>query len=83
MNRFFTILIVFLAPVFLFAQSNSDELLDKLDQTVADYAIVFDKKEVQINKLKELLPSTSPIFKNMMFMESCMRNINRINRIQH
>ncbi|RDI56834.1 DUF6377 domain-containing protein [Flavobacterium glaciei] len=59
MNRFLTILIAFLAPLFLFAQNNSEQLLQELDETVADYQLYSDKKEVQINKLKELLISTS------------------------
>ncbi|WP_206751879.1 DUF6377 domain-containing protein [Flavobacterium glaciei] len=54
-----TILIAFLAPLFLFAQNNSEQLLQELDETVADYQLYSDKKEVQINKLKELLISTS------------------------
>ena len=59
MNRFLTVLIALLLPVFLFAQNNSEQLLQELDQTVADYQLYSDKKEVQINKLKELLLSTS------------------------
>jgi hypothetical protein len=59
MNRFLTVLIAFLLPVFLFAQNNSEQLLQELDQTVADYQLYSDKKEIQINKLKELLLSTS------------------------
>ncbi|MGO4905454.1 DUF6377 domain-containing protein [Flavobacterium sp. W20_MBD1_R3] len=59
MNRFLTVLIAFLFPVFLFAQNNSEQLLQELDQTVADYQLYSDKKEIQINKLKELLLSTS------------------------
>lgn len=59
MNRFLTVLIAFLFPVFLFAQNNSEQLLQELDQTVADYQLYSDKKEIQVNKLKELLLSTS------------------------
>ena len=59
MNRFLTVLIAFLLPVFLFAQNNSEQLLQELDQTVADYQLYSNKKEIQINKLKELLLSTS------------------------
>ncbi|WP_282727681.1 DUF6377 domain-containing protein [Flavobacterium yafengii] len=59
MNRFLTVLIAFLFPVFLFAQNNSEELLEELDQTVADYAVYSNKKEGEINKLKELLSYTS------------------------
>ncbi|MDO8316450.1 MAG: hypothetical protein Q7T12_02895, partial [Flavobacterium sp.] len=59
MNRFLTFLIAFLFPVFLFAQNNSEELLEELDQTVADYAVYSNKKEGEINKLKELLSYTS------------------------
>nr|WP_315179575.1 DUF6377 domain-containing protein [uncultured Flavobacterium sp.] len=59
MNRFLTFLIAFLFPVFLFSQNNSEELLDELDQTVADYAVYSNKKEGEINKLKELLSYTS------------------------
>ncbi|MDP3682074.1 MAG: DUF6377 domain-containing protein [Flavobacterium sp.] len=59
MNRFLTFLIAFLVPVFLFAQNNSEELLEELDQTVADYAVYSNKKEGEINKLKELLSYTS------------------------
>ncbi|MDI6048440.1 DUF6377 domain-containing protein [Flavobacterium sp. XS2P24] len=59
MNRFLPFLIVFLLPVFLFAQNNSKELLDELDQAVADYAVYSNKKEGEINKLKEQLSYTS------------------------
>lgn len=59
MNRFLKILIAFLFPVFLFAQNNSEELLEELDQTVANYALYSNKKEREINKLKELLSYTS------------------------
>lgn len=59
MNRFLTVLLAFLSPLFLFAQNNSEQLLQELDQTVADYQLYSDKKEIQINKLKELLLSTS------------------------
>ncbi|MGZ9734701.1 DUF6377 domain-containing protein [Flavobacterium sp. GNP002] len=59
MNRFLNILLALMFPVFLFAQNNSEQLLQELDQTVADYKLYSDKKEIQINKLKELLLSTS------------------------
>ena len=59
MNRFLKILIAFLVPVFLFAQNNSDALLKELDQTVADYAFYSNKKELEINKLKEQLSQTT------------------------
>ena len=59
MNRFLKILIAFLVPVFLFAQNNSDALLKELDQTVADYAFYSNKKEREINKLKEQLSQTT------------------------
>ena len=59
MNRFLTVLLAFLSPLFLFAQNNSEQLLQELDRTVADYQLYSDKKEIQINKLKELLLSTS------------------------
>ncbi|SHM53530.1 DUF6377 domain-containing protein [Flavobacterium xanthum] len=59
MNRFLKILIAFLVPIFLFAQNNSDALLKELDQTVADYAVYSNKKELEINKLKEQLSQTT------------------------
>lgn len=59
MNRFLTVLIAFLSPLFLFAQNNSEQLLQELDQTVADYQLYSDKKEIEINKLKGLLPYSS------------------------
>ena len=59
MNRFLKILIAFLIPLFLFAQNNSDALLKELDQTVADYAFYSNKKELEINKLKEQLSQTT------------------------
>ncbi|TDE03881.1 DUF6377 domain-containing protein [Flavobacterium sandaracinum] len=59
MNRFLKILIAFLVPAFLFAQNNSDALLKELDQTVADYAVYSNKKELEINKLKKQLFQTT------------------------
>ena len=59
MNRFLPVLIAFLFPVFIFSQNNSVELLDELDQTVTDYAVYSHKKELKINKLKELLSYTT------------------------
>ncbi len=59
MNRFLTLLIAFLFPVVLFSQNNFEELLEELDQTVADYALYSDKKESEINQLKKLLSYTS------------------------
>ncbi|MBQ0909471.1 hypothetical protein KBJ98_12220 [Flavobacterium sp. F-328] len=59
MNRFLPVLIAFLFPVFIFSQNNSVELLNELDQTVTDYAVYSHKKELKINKLKELLSYTT------------------------
>ncbi|MFV8368861.1 DUF6377 domain-containing protein [Flavobacterium sp. LB2R40] len=59
MNRVLKFLIAFLFPAFLFAQNNSEELLKKLDQTIVDYAFYSNKKEREINKLKELLSNSS------------------------
>ena len=55
MNRFLILLIAFLFPVVLFAQNNFEELLEELDQSVANYALYSDTKEGEINQLKELL----------------------------
>ena len=52
MNRFLNLLIVFLFPTFLFAQSNFNDLLNELDQTIANPAFYLDKKESYIGKLK-------------------------------
>ena len=64
MNRFLTLVIALLLPVFLFAQNDSVELLEQLDQTVADYAQYSDKKEGEINQLKELLSFSSSAIQN-------------------
>ena len=58
MNRFLTLFIVSLFPVFLFGQNNFDSLLDELDKTVTDYQLYSNKKENEINKLKGLLKYT-------------------------
>jgi hypothetical protein len=42
-----------------FAQNNFEELLEELDQSVANYAIYSDTKEGEINQLKELLSYSS------------------------
>ena len=59
MNRFLKILIAFLVPVLLFAQNNSDALVEQLDQTVAAHQSYSNKKAVEISKLKGLLNYTS------------------------
>lgn len=59
MNRFLILLIAFLFPVVLFAQNDFEELLEELDQSVANYAIYSDTKEGEINQLKELLSYSS------------------------
>ena len=59
MNRFLTLLIAFLFPVVVFSQNNFEELLEELDQSVADYAMYSDTKEGEINQLKELLSYSS------------------------
>ena len=59
MHRFLTLLFALLFPIFLFGQTNFDSLLDELDKTVADYQLYSNKKEIEINKLKGLLPYTS------------------------
>ncbi|MFV8331772.1 DUF6377 domain-containing protein [Flavobacterium sp. GSP14] len=53
------LLIAFLFPVVLFAQNDFEELLEELDQSVANYAIYSDTKEGEINQLKELLSYSS------------------------
>ncbi|MFV8358131.1 DUF6377 domain-containing protein [Flavobacterium sp. XS1P32] len=53
------LLIAFLFPVVLFAQNNFEELLEELDQSVANYALYSGTKEGEINKLKELLSYSS------------------------
>ena len=55
MNRFLILLIAFLFPIVLFAQNNFEELLEELDQSVANYALYSRTKEGEINQLKELL----------------------------
>jgi hypothetical protein len=45
--------------LFFFAQNNFEELLEELDQSVANYAIYSDTKEGEINQLKELLSYSS------------------------
>ena len=59
MNRFLILLSAFLFPVVLFAQNDFEELLEELDQSVADYAHYSDTKEGEINQLKELLSYSS------------------------
>ncbi len=59
MNRFLILLIAFLFPVVLFAQNNFEELLEELDQSVANYALYSHTKEGEINQLKELLSYSS------------------------
>ncbi|MFV8357604.1 DUF6377 domain-containing protein [Flavobacterium sp. XS1P32] len=53
------LLIAFLFPVVLFAQNDFEELLEELDQSVANYAIYSDTKEGEINQLKKLLSYSS------------------------
>jgi hypothetical protein len=50
----FLILLSILVSCCSFAQ-NFEELLEELDQSVANYAIYSDTKEGEINQLKELL----------------------------
>lgn len=59
MNRFLILLIAFLFPIVLFAQNNFEELLEELDQSVANYALYSHTKEGEINQLKELLSYSS------------------------
>lgn len=48
-----------LFPIFLFGNNDMDSLLKVLDKTVDNYQIYSNKKEAQLNKLKELLKITS------------------------
>ncbi|MNX64515.1 hypothetical protein D3C86_955430 [compost metagenome] len=59
MNKFSTLLIILVFPVFIFGQTNTDSLLNDLDQTVTDYQIYLNRKETSINKLKGLLKYTT------------------------
>lgn len=59
MNKFSTLLIILVFPVFIFGQTNTDSLLNDLDQTVTDYQIYLNRKETSINKLKDLLKYTT------------------------
>ncbi|WP_348812129.1 DUF6377 domain-containing protein [Flavobacterium maritimum] len=59
MNKFSTLLIILIFPVFIFGQTNTDSLLNDLDQTVADYQFYLNRKESRINKLKEFLKYTT------------------------
>ena len=64
MNGFFSFVIVFLFPAFLFAQSDFDSLLAELDQTIADHEFYLDKKESYISKYKaQLTRSTTDLEK--------------------
>lgn len=59
MNKFSTLLIILIFPVFIFGQTNTDSLLNDLDQTVTDYQLYLNRKETSINKLKGLLKYTT------------------------
>jgi hypothetical protein len=70
-----------LFPV-LFAQNNFEELLEELDQSVANYAIYSDTKEGEINQLKELLSYSSSASQRYDITKNCMRSINPTSPIQ-
>jgi hypothetical protein len=55
MTRFLTLIIVLLFPVLLLAQNDFDSLLKELDHTVDNYQLYSNRKEGEINKLKESL----------------------------
>ena len=55
MTRFLTLIIAALFPVLLLAQNDYGTLLKELDNTVDNYQVYSDRKENEINKLKESL----------------------------
>ena len=59
MNKFSALIIVLAFPVLLFGQNNFDSLLKELDKTIDNYQLYSNRKENEINKLKELLKYTS------------------------
>jgi hypothetical protein len=76
------LLIAFLFPVVLFAQNNFEELLEELDQSVANYAIYSDTKEGEINQLKELLSYSSSASQRYDVYEKLYADINPTSPIQ-
>jgi hypothetical protein len=55
MTRFLTLIFIVLFPVLLLAQNDFDSLLKELDNTVDNYQLYSNRKESEINKLKESL----------------------------
>src|SRR3970040_2206853 len=55
MTRFLTLIIAALFPVLLMAQNDFGALLKELDNTVDNYQVYSNRKENEINKLKESL----------------------------
>jgi len=59
MTRFLTLIIAALFPVLLLAQDDFGTLLKELDNTVDNYQVYSNRKENEINKLKDLLAHSS------------------------
>ncbi|HEY4618539.1 MAG TPA: DUF6377 domain-containing protein [Flavobacterium sp.] len=59
MTRFLTLIIAALFPVLLLAQNDYGTLLKELDNTVDNYQVYSNRKENEINKLKDLLAHSS------------------------
>src|SRR3970282_2622364 len=59
MTRCLTLIIAALFPVLLLAQDDFGTLLKELDNTVDNYQVYSNRKENEINKLKDLLAHSS------------------------
>jgi hypothetical protein len=70
MTRFLTLIIVLLFPVLLLAQNDFDSLLKELDHTVDNYQLYSNRKEGEINKLKENLKQNATISGSRRFTET-------------